>query len=130
MAKLVGSIDDLGRPLVRLRLPRGLDDLLAIVDPGFNGELMMSLAVAQSLGLTLDDDLVPIELGTGAIERVYTCQLDVLWLEQDLRVRVLVSRSWPAPKPDAPVALIGTALLRRHLLLVDFESGIVEIETQ
>ena len=130
MANLNGSIDDLGRPLIRLQLPHGHDDLLVIVDTGFNGELMMSLAMAQSLGLSLDDDLVPIELGTGAIERVYTSQIDVLWLDKELRVRALVSTSWPSPAPDAPVALIGTRLLRPHLLLVDFDANTVAIESR
>lgn len=130
MAKLIGSIDQFGRPLVRVRLPGGQDDLLAIVDTGFNGQLMLSLSVAQSLRIALEDDLVPVELGTGAIEEVYVGQLDIVWLERAKRARVLVSESWPAPKPDAPVALIGTRLLRPHLLLVDFDTDTVEIETQ
>lgn len=130
MAKLIGSIDDLGRPLVRLKLPRGQDDLLAIIDTGFNGELMMSLSVARSLAMPLENDLVPIELGTGTIERVYVGQLDVRWLEQEQRLRVLVSKTWPAPRPDAPVALIGTRLLRPHLLMIDFGADTLEIETQ
>lgn len=130
MAKLTGSIDDQGRPLVRLRLSRGQEDLLAIIDTGFNGQLMMSLSVARLLGMTLENVLVPIELGTGTIERVYVGQLDAHWLDREHRLQVLVSKNWPAPKPDAPAALIGKRMLRPHLLKIDFDAGAVEIETQ
>jgi hypothetical protein len=36
----------------------------------------------------------------------------------------------PARGDDEPIALIGTALLRPHMLLIDFEAGTVEIEGQ
>ena len=130
MAKLIGSIDALGRPLLRLPISGGHDDLLALVDTGFNGELMTSLDVARSLRITLDEDLEPIELGTGTVERVYVGRIDMRWLGRQTRVEVLVSSRWPAPRPDAPVALIGTRLLRPHQLIIYFDADTLEIETQ
>jgi predicted aspartyl protease len=130
VAKLIDSIDQLGRPLLRLPLAGGRDDLLALVYTGFNGELMASLDMARLVRSTLDADMEPIELGTGTVERVYVGRIDIRWLERQTRVEVLVSSRWPAPKADAPVALIGTRLLRPHLLMIDFAADTLEIETQ
>ena len=129
MAKLIGSVDLLGRPLVRVRPGGQDDDLLAIVDTGFNGEIMMGMHAARALRVLLFPDAVDVELGTGAVERVLEGRLPVRWLDEERVAKVLVSVGWPAPKPDTPVALIGTRLLRPHLLLVDFAAGTVEIES-
>jgi predicted aspartyl protease len=129
MAKLTGSVDELGRPVVRVRPGAGGDDFLAIVDTGFNGELMMGMEAARQLNVTLSDAMVHVELGTGITQRVRNGSLTVQWMGQELNSRVLVSDTWPLLKGDAPIAMIGTRLLRPHLLLVDFDSSSVEIET-
>ncbi len=130
MAKLSGSIDQLGRPLVRIGLPRGADDLLAMVDTGFNGDLMMSGFIARQLKVTVNDARVHVELGTGQIEAVRNGTLDITWMGLERRAKVLVSEHWQPPKPDVPVAMIGTRLLRPHLLTIDFDADTVEIEAQ
>ena len=130
MAKLIGSVDQLGRPLVRLRLAGpNSEDFLALVDTGFNGHLMMGSQTAKTLGVELTGDATTVELGNGASTSVYQGFTEVHWLGRSSRAQVLASSSWVVRNPDAPVALVGTGLLRPHLLLVDFESATVEIET-
>ena len=90
----------------------------------------MSMSVARSLQVQLEDLLVKVELGTGAMEDVYVGHLDIVWLDRPVRARTLVSEGWPAPKPDAPAALFGTRLLRPHLLTIDFDADTVEVEPQ
>ena len=130
MAKLTGSIDLLGRPLVRVRPVGQADDCLSIVDSGFNGEMMMGMHAALALRVVLFPDAVDVELGTGAIERVLEGKLPIQWLDEIRVAKVLVSFGWPAPRPDAPIALIGTRLLHPHLLRIDFGADTLEIETQ
>ena len=129
MAKLTGSVDDMGRPLVRIGIKGLPDDVLVIVDTGFNGDLMMGFLAAQQMKVAINEVRVQVELGTGQTETVRNGTLSILWMGQGHLARVLVSDTWPAPKGDAPVALVGTRLLRPHLLLVDFDSSTVEIET-
>ena len=42
MAKVIGSVDQRGRPVIRLE--GKTDSVLVIVDTGFNGELMVTRA--------------------------------------------------------------------------------------
>ena len=44
MAKVVGSVDDRGRPVVRIE--GWLESILVTVDTGFNGDLMMGREAA------------------------------------------------------------------------------------
>ena len=130
MAKLIGSVDHLGRPLVRLSdVGAQHVEILALVDTGFNGGLMMGLKLAEDLGVELDEDSVRVELGNGAAANVHQGLVGMIWLGRHRTAQVFASESWVQGHPDAPVALLGTGLLRPHLLLVDFDAATVEIET-
>lgn len=126
MAQVVGSVDNRGRPLVRL--PAIEDDLLLMIDTGFNGDLMLSRAGAKHLGLAVSGETTSVELGDGSSGYVYTIQMTIEWLSVRRTIDVLVPDIW-RPTGDDPVGLIGTKLLTPHLLLVDFASRTVEIET-
>ena len=126
----MGSVDRLGRPLVRVGLKDTNDDFLALVDTGFNGDLMMSDTTAGSLKVSLSNAIVCVELGNGQLENVRNGALDIVWLGAERRARVLVCPTWGSPASDAPIALLGTSLLRPHLLLVDFSADTLEIESQ
>jgi predicted aspartyl protease len=45
-----GSIDDLNRPLVRIELPGFSDSLIAFIDTGFNGAVILDEAQATTMG--------------------------------------------------------------------------------
>jgi hypothetical protein len=51
LSKLIGSVDPRGRPIVRIGQINGADDFLAIIDTGFNGQLMVSYQRLISLSL-------------------------------------------------------------------------------
>lgn len=127
MAKLTGSIDDRGRPVVRLEWRD--ESLLCVVDTGFNGDLLLSATAARSVGITEGSYVSEIELGDGRLSRVTRNLLVVAWLGETRSMSVLISDSWN-PRADDPVGLIGTGLLSPHLLLIDFGQRLVEIETQ
>lgn len=127
MAKVIGSVDDLGRPVIRVEGKS--DGILAVVDTGFNGDLLVTRPAAHALGVTGMVREADVELGDGSVARVFHGRATISWLGADRDVRVLVSDAWMTIG-DAPIGLAGTALLTPHLLLVDFAQGTVEIETQ
>ena len=127
MAKVTGSVDDRGRPVVRLD---GKDDsILVTVDTGFNGDLMVTREAAKVLGVDVTEIKSKIELGDGTIARVHESPALLSWLGELRSTTVFVADTWTT-SPDAPSGLLGTRLLSPHLLLVDFDGRTVEIETQ
>ena len=129
MARLNGSVDQLGRPLIRVRPSGAQDDILALVDTGFHGELMMGVSTARELKIELSDDLHGIELGNGTMAHVLVGVISLSWMGAQRTARVLAAETWTTLDADAPVAIVGTRLLAPHLLLVDCDAGTVEIET-
>ena len=105
------------------------DEMLVTIDTGFNGELMMGSGDAALFGVNLKEDTERVELGHGRSVFVGLGRLRIRWLDTEREVTVFI-HDLREPKRDGPVALIGTALLKPHLLLIDFEQGTVEIETQ
>jgi predicted aspartyl protease len=130
LAKIIGSVDDLGRPIIRLEAP-GRDGLAAVVDTGFNRSLLLLAADALALGFAIKQKTEIVELGTTERVSVRRASGEIFWLGRKLRVEALISNE-PTPiyRPDTARALIGTELLSGTLLLVDFASRLVEIETQ
>ena len=129
MPKIIGSVDTLGRPLVRIGVVARDDAALGTVDTGFNGELMMTAGDAAALGVTVLEGSRDVELGHGQSVGVHVGRLRVRWLDAERDAAVLISDR-ASPTVSGPVLLIGTKLLKPHLLLIDFASDTVEIETQ
>jgi predicted aspartyl protease len=130
LAKIVGSIDDLGRPVVRIEVPNR-DGFLAVIDTGFNRSLMMSTTEAAALGFVQEEKGQIVELGTTAQVMVGRAIGTIEWLDRKIQVDALISREpTGVHRPDVAQVLLGTELLRGCLLLVDFANGVVEIETQ
>jgi hypothetical protein len=130
LAKIVGSVDDLGRPVVRVEVP-GHDGFLAVVDTGFNRSLLLQPAQARELGFVISEETETVELGTTARADVRQSQGTIVWLGRELRIEAYISNEPPAThRPDTARALLDTELLADCLLLVDFNNRLVEIETQ
>ncbi len=130
MAKIIGSVDDLGRPVVRIEVP-DRDGFLAVVDTGFNRSLLLLATEAQAMGFTVTEDAESVELGTAVKARVLRARGVIWWLDRHIEVEVLVSdEPMPVNRRDTACALVGTELLRNCLLLVDFAARGVEIEDQ
>lgn len=129
MCKIVGSVDHLGRPTIRVAIAGREDSVLGTVDTGFNGEIMMTAGDALHLGLRPRDEAERVELGDGASVKVKLCRMKITWLDREREVVVFVSKRTDASR-EGPRLLIGTRLLTPHLLFVDFERRTVEIEPQ
>ncbi len=131
MGVALGSIDGRFRPLLRLERPGGIDDVLALLDTGFNGELLCDRIVASHLGVVANGQLERVELAGGIEREAQSGRLTILWLGKVRQVQVLVSVDEPRPKADGePIALVGGALLAPSLVLLDYGAGTIEIEAQ
>ncbi len=104
------------------------DDLLLVVDTGFNGDLMVTRRAASVLGVDAQSDEADVELGDGTTARLLEGATTIDWLDEKRRVRVFIADAW-ATVADGPDGLLGTNLLSPHLLLIDFAARTVEIET-
>lgn len=130
MAKIVGSVDDLGRPIVRVEVP-SRDSILAVIDTGFNRSLMLQASDVAAIGFILKEKTELVELGTTARVEVRRATGVIRWLDRDIQVDALVSNEPPAShRPDLARALVGTELLAGCLLLVDFVDRVAEVETR
>ena len=128
LSKLTGRTDHLGRPVIRIEA--GDESILALVDTGFNGELMMSETDARMLGFTILERTIHVKLAAEQSEEVLQAIGSIDWMGKERRVSVLVTTDCSVlRRDDDPVAMIGTALLTPHLLKIDFASRLVEIET-
>jgi predicted aspartyl protease len=131
LAKVIGYVDDLGRPVVRIEVP-GRDGFLVVVDTGFNRSLLMQASEVEAMGFTITENTVRVELGTTVGADVHRAVGTIFWLGRTMRVDVLVSNE-PAietHRVDTARALIGAELLTDCLLLVDYRTRVVEIEEQ
>jgi predicted aspartyl protease len=120
----------LGRPLVRVEVP-GRDGFLAVLDTGFNRTLMIGAAEAVAMGFTITEESEVVELATTAKVQVRQALGTIWWMNREVKIEALISNV-PASthRPDTARALVGTELLSDCLLLVDFATRVVEIETQ
>jgi predicted aspartyl protease len=126
---LIGSVDGRRRPLVRVPVT-ARDDLLAIVDTAFTGELLLDEEIARSWAVLMLDVRANVELGDGTRREVKQGLLTVTWLgvDRDVTVQVVPRALSPRFRQDGdPFALVGTELLNDQILLVDFPAGTVNI---
>ena len=129
LSDIVGHIDGRNRPLVTFSVPGHEDAVLALIDTGFNGYLLMHEDVAGRLGFVNRGLTTTVEFAGHARHRLNVADGRISWFDRLVDVSVLVSSDSPprAAAPDEPIALIGTALLNPHKLVVDFASGQVLI---
>jgi predicted aspartyl protease len=104
---------------------------LALLDTGFNGELLVARSDIASLGILERGGVSEAELAGGQVFALQRGEGRIVWLGRERRVDVLISSEAYRPGRDGdPIALIGTRLLVPHLLLIDFAAATVEIEAQ
>jgi clan AA aspartic protease len=127
MVKMIGSVDQRGRPVIRIEGKQ--DSVLVLVDTGFNGHLMMTRSAAMLLGVGPISKETEVKLADGHVAQVFEARAMIAWLGGERQVHVLVSDDWMTIG-DEPAGLLGTDLLAPHLLRIDFDTRIVEIEAQ
>lgn len=124
---LEGSVDDRKRPLVRIETPGFIDPLVAFVDTGFNGALLIDEAQAARLGFSVARDSIrPVQLASQRNEDFMVGRGSFLWLgeRRTITAHVLIEtqserRARNARKTEEEI-LIGTDLLSDCRLEIDF----------
>lgn len=90
----------------------------ALLDTGFNGDVMLPKEIVQEAGLsymgdvdcmTAGGDLVSVEVHAGSIR----------WLDRDVRIRILAA--------PGGASLLGMGLLRDGRLVMEYPSATLEI---
>lgn len=124
---LEGSVDDLNRPLVRIETPGFTDPLIAFVDTGFNGALLLNETQAARMGFSvLRNSATPVRLASQRKEDFLVGQGIFIWLgeRRTILAHVLIEtqgerRARHARKTEEEI-LIGTGLLSHCRLEIDF----------
>ena len=124
---LEGSVDDLNRPLVRIETPGFSDPLVAFVDTGFNGALLIDETQAARLGFSVTrNSTTPVRLASQRNENFRVGRGSFLWLGERKTITALVMietqgepRARNARKTEEEI-LIGTGLLSDCRLQIDF----------
>jgi predicted aspartyl protease len=131
LVRQIGSVDARGRPVLRVAMQGAEDEFLVVVDTGFNGDVFISSNDAGKLGIQLSGFEEKVEVAGGVLQRVENAKCELTWFGKPRLVVVTIGLEPASPRrEDDPIALIGTGLLRPHLLLIDYEAGTVEIERQ
>ena len=124
---LEGSVDDLNRPLVRIETPSFADPLVAFVDTGFNGALLIDETQAARLGFSvMRNSATPVRLASRRDEDVMVGRGSFIWLgeRRTIIAHVLIEiqgerRARNARETEEEI-LIGTGLLPDCRLEIDF----------
>jgi predicted aspartyl protease len=124
---LEGSVDDLRRPLVRIEMPGFTDPLIAFVDTGFNGALLVDERQAARLGFSVATDSIrPVQLATQRNEDFMVGRGSFVWLGERRTISAYVligtrgERRARNPRKTEEEILIGTDLLSDCRLQIDF----------
>ncbi|MDB5224756.1 MAG: hypothetical protein JWO43_378 [Candidatus Adlerbacteria bacterium] len=130
---ITGSVDDVGRPYIRVEAPGGHSVILQI-DTGVNESLVVNRNALHLLGAnnsTVDaDSLQLVELADLSQTTVLLGLVQIIWFGKIIVVDTLVTTQVPKrpPQPDQPVGFIGTKLLKDCRLRIDFPKRNVEID--
>ena len=129
---LEGGVDDLGRPLVRVRMSGLEDELLCIVDTGYNGDIWMSTALAAACQLKLSTVVERAEVASGAEIAVRSASATIEWLGDTRTVLVhvagpVITAVRSRRSEGTGHALLGVGLLRQTLLVANFPREHVQI---
>lgn len=124
---LEGSVDDLKRPLVRIETPGFTDPLIAFVDTGFNGALLLDEKQAARLGFSVaKDSIAPVRLASQRNEDFMVGRGSFLWLgeRRTITAYVMIETQGERRARNARMTedeiLIGTGLLSDCRLEIDF----------
>ena len=119
MAHESGSVNSSREALIEVRLSSG-EAIECVVDTGFDGGLMLPRAFADHLQFPIIGRLA-FEMvgGTRLFARVGLANIE--WLDEVRQIEIIVS--------DGSDALIGTELLQKTMLMIDYVSGRVTIST-
>ena len=123
---LEGSIDDLKRPLVRIEASGFSDPLVAFIDTGFNGALIVDASQAARFGFLVSSQYARARLASQRDEAFLLGRGRLPWLGEELPVTAYILIETPeerrfrlARKTEEEI-LIGTELLANCRVELDF----------
>ena len=121
-----GSVDYLGRPLIRIETPGFPDPLLAFIDTGFNGAIIIDAAQADRLGFKVANIRAPVKLANQHEIEFLLGRGTFPWLGENKLIWAYVLIESPemrcartARKTEEKI-LIGTELLSACRLEIEF----------
>lgn len=123
---MIGSIDDRGRPLLRLRVNGRDDEILLLVDTGFNGSVLLSERDAVEWGVQVLSTERDAELGDRSVVRVKQGVVSLYWWGALKVINVEITTGLEGRVPRAsrtegePAGLLGTYLITPDILEIDF----------
>ena len=111
---LQGHIDDSNQLWVTIKVggDHSAQDIRALIDTGFTGDLWLPLRIAVPLGLKLTA-ISECQLADGSISNQMLFSAVISWGTKTRPITVIVA--------DVEDALIGGGLLHGYTLLVDFQ---------
>jgi predicted aspartyl protease len=128
---LSGSIDDLLRPFIRIDVFGFDDPVVAFIDTGFNGAVIVDEQQAERMGfVVLARQYIDVRLASLRKERFQLATGALAWFGEKRNISAFVlarsERSRTAGSGEEEI-LIGTELLRDCRLQIDFPHRSVRI---
>jgi predicted aspartyl protease len=124
---LEGAIDQLNRPYVRVDVAGFSDSIIAFIDTGFNGALIVDEAQARRMDLGVQrDQRADVRLASQKEESFYLGRGTLAWFDEakEITAYVLIEseeqRSERLKGKENEEVLIGTELLLDCRLEIDF----------
>ncbi len=132
MTTIQGMVDDKRRPLIELQRQTGQSAILALIDTGCDGALVVDDETARALGVLMLRQSIPAQLADGSETVFRLGRLDILWRGVTRTVSVRVSPEGHRLFDDAysflePKALLGSELLAQMDLRVDYCARTVSV---
>ena len=121
---MIGYVDDKGRALLTISVRRNLAERTSVeittwIDTAFDGHLVFSRQLVQELGL---ESLVETEAvladGSKVVLETFVCFLDCFG--EPLALQVIAN--------DGNVPLLGTGLLERRVLHIDYAQSSLTLD--
>ena len=119
-----GRIDNQGQPVISVRLIGIEDPYTALIDTGFNGDLIIYEEHAREAELTIERGARPVTLADGSRVELVRADGVIEWFGEQCRVIVFLI---PGPAPRHGRWQIGTQLLRDCRLEIDFRERSVRL---
>ncbi|MBI3862228.1 MAG: clan AA aspartic protease [Planctomycetia bacterium] len=121
---ITGHVDHSGRALIEIEIspsstPQSTFALLAWIDTGFTGELVLPQSLIDQLQFAPSGSVSAVLAdGSQVVLRTYSCILR--WFGEERQLEVVGN--------DGDHALLGVGLLLDHVLHIDYTTGILSVE--
>ena len=122
-----GWIDERGQPVISVRLSGLEDSIVALIDTGFNGELIIYEEHASQAHLQIRSKSSEVRLADGSEAEFLNSDGAIEWFSEQYRVAIFII---PGPAPRHGRWQIGTQLLRDCRLEIDFRERSVRLSRQ